>query len=73
MKEVVNFFDGLPWIVKIILAIPGLDGICWGTYRICKGNLLHGIIWIFLGLTLIGSILDIYSLISEKKVTFLVN
>ena len=69
MKEVVNFFDSLPYIVKIILAIPGLDGLCWGIYRICKGHIISGIVWIFLGFALIGSIIDLYTLISEKRVT----
>ena len=73
MKELANFFDGLPWIAKIILAIPGFDGLCWGIYRICKGHLIAGIIWIFLGFTLIGSALDIYTLIKEKKITFFAN
>ena len=26
MKEFVKAMDGLPWIVKIILALPGIDG-----------------------------------------------
>ena len=73
MKEIVNFFDELPWIVKIILSIPAFDGLCWGIYRICKGHLIAGIIWIFLGFTLIGSAFDIYTLIKDKKITFFAN
>ena len=69
MNEIVNFFDGLPWIVKIILAIPGLDGLCWGIYRLCKGHIISGLVWIFLGFALIGSIIDLYTLIKEKKVS----
>lgn len=69
MKEVVNFFDELPWIIKIILAIPVFDGLCWGVYRICKGHLWAGLAWIFLGFALVGSIIDLFTLITEKKVS----
>lgn len=69
MKEVTNFFDSLPYIVKIILALPVFDGICYGIYRICKGHLISGIVWIFLGIAVVGSIIDLYTLITEKKVT----
>jgi len=69
MKEVVKFFDDLPYIVKIILAIPALDGLCWGIYRICKGHIISGLAWIFLGFAVIGSIIDLFTLITEKKVS----
>ncbi len=69
MKEVVKFFDELPWIVKIILAIPVFDGLCWGIYRICKGHIIAGLAWIFLGFALVGSIIDLFTLITEKKVS----
>lgn len=69
MKEIVKFFDDLPWIVKIILAIPALDGLCWGIYRLCKGHIISGIVWIFLGFAVIGSIIDLFTLITEKKVS----
>jgi hypothetical protein len=71
MKSIVKFFDDLPLIVKIICALPILDGICYGLYRIAKGQLIVGIIWIFLGAA-IGWIIDIVSLIMNGKVTFLV-
>lgn len=35
MKELINAFDNLPLIVKIILAIPALD-IIWSIYRIVR-------------------------------------
>ena len=69
MKEVVNFFDGLPYIAKIILAIPAFDGLCYGIYRICKGHVIAGLAWIFLGFAFVGSIIDLYTLITEKKVS----
>ena len=68
MKSVVNFFDSLPLIVKILFALPVLDGILWGVYRICKGHVIAGIIWIFIGAT-IGWIVDIITLALNKKVT----
>ncbi len=68
MKSVVNFFDNLPLIVKILFALPVLDGILWGTYRICKGHVIAGIIWIFIGAA-IGWIVDIITLAVNKKVT----
>lgn len=69
MKEVVKFFDELPWIVKIVLAIPVFDGLCWGIYRLCKGHIIAGLVWIFLGFAVIGSIIDLFTLITEKKVS----
>ena len=36
----VKFIDELPLILKVILALPGLDGIFYGIYRICKATLL---------------------------------
>ena len=68
MKNVVNFFDDLPYFIKIILALPFFDGLSWGVYRICKGHLISGIVWIFLGFSLIGSIIDLFTLIVDKKV-----
>ena len=68
MKSLVKAFDNLPWIVKFILALPGLDGICWGIYRICKGHIIAGIVWIFVGTVLTG-IVDWITLFTQKKVT----
>ena len=36
MKDIIKGFDGLPLIVKIIFALPGLD-VLWGFYRLIKG------------------------------------
>ena len=55
MKDLIKLVDDLPWIVKIILALPGLD-IVWAIYRIIKGYvkkdgvlLIIGVIWVLLG------------------------
>lgn len=70
MKSVVKFFDDLPLILKIVCALPVLDGICYGLYRIGKGKLIVGIIWIFIGAA-VGWIIDIITLVLNGKVTFL--
>lgn len=69
MNEIVKFFDSLPYIVKIVLALPLFDGLCYGIYRICKRHVISGLVWIFLGFAVIGSIIDLYTLITEKKVS----
>lgn len=70
MSDLVKSFDNLPWIIRLILALPVFDGIVYGIYRILKGHVIVGLIWIFLGIAVIGSIIDIVSLILYKKVTF---
>lgn len=62
--------DSLPLILKIILALPAIDGIVWGIYRICKGtlpNIILGIVWILAG-TFITWLLDIIFLVLGKPV-----
>jgi hypothetical protein len=71
MKEYVKFMNGLPFIAKVILALPGLDGIFWGIYRIAKGKLILGLIWIFLGFAILW-IIDLYSLFTTKKISYFV-
>lgn len=75
MKEFVKAIDGLPWIVKLILALPGIDGFAWGIYRLVKGIssnnmtlIIAGIVWILVGWAILW-ILDIFTLITQKNVT----
>ena len=75
MKGLVKTIEGLPKIVKLILAIPALD-IVWAIYRIIKGvayknyvTLIAGILWIFPGIFL-GWLLDIVALLMKDKVFF---
>ncbi len=70
MKKYVSFIDGLPLILKVILALPALDGIFYGVYRIAKGKVIEGIIWIFIG-AFIGWIVDIFTLVTKGKITVL--
>ena len=70
MAEFRKWMDSLPLIVKILLALPGLDGIVYGIYRICRGDLANailGIIWIPIGAA-IGWILDIFMILTQGKV-----
>ena len=72
MKTYVKELDKLPLILKIVLAIPGLDAIFYGLYRICKGNLILGVLWFLLGFTGIGTVIDIVSLVLYGKIKILV-
>lgn len=70
MNEFRNSIDNLPLILKIILALPFIDGILYGIYRICRGDtaaIILGVIWIFIGST-VGWILDIVFLALGKPV-----
>ncbi len=74
MKDLVKAFDGLPFIVKLILSLPIIDGIAYGIYRIAKGldrkdtvMIIAGIIWIFVGATILW-VIDLISVILYKKV-----
>lgn len=71
MKDYVKLIDGLPWIVRLILALPGIDGIVYGIYRIAKGKLIIGLLWIILGFAILW-IIDMVTIIRNGKVTFLV-
>ena len=61
MNEYRKWLNSLPLLVKILLALPILDGIFYGIYRICDGKAAN----IILG---IGWILDIVFLLLEKPV-----
>ncbi|MGE4320703.1 MAG: hypothetical protein AB7E61_04535 [Acholeplasmataceae bacterium] len=68
--------DGLPWIIKLILALPMFDFI-YGIYRIVKGfkkndNILiiAGIIWTFGGFAILW-IIDVITVVVNEKITVL--
>ncbi|PKK90370.1 MAG: hypothetical protein CVV62_01155 [Tenericutes bacterium HGW-Tenericutes-7] len=74
MRDIVKAFDDLPWIVKVIFALPGLDFL-WGVYRLIKGmdnknnvTILAGIIWIFAGWAILW-IIDLFTLFTSKNIT----
>ncbi len=76
MKNLVNAFDNLPWLVKLLFCLPGLN-ILWAIYRICKGAttkntlmLIVGILWVVFG-TVVLWLVDLISVIVWKKPTVL--
>ncbi|MBQ8719816.1 MAG: hypothetical protein IJY65_02160 [Clostridia bacterium] len=67
-NSLVAQFENLPWLVKLILALPALD-IVWAVFRIIKGvttnNLLLvivGILWIAPGVAF-GWIIDLVTIL----------
>jgi len=63
--------DKLDWIVKVILTIF-LDPIVQGINRILRGRVIIGILWIITGgIFGIGWLIDIITVIFNKKITFL--
>ena len=76
MKDFISAMDKLPWILKLILCLPGLD-IVWAVYRIVKGistkkvlTLVFGILWIIPGVA-IGWLIDlICTLFFSRPVLF---
>ncbi len=78
MAGLVKSFDNLPWIAKLILALPFIDGIAWGIYRVAKGIskndmtlIIIGVIWIILGMAILW-IIDLVTIILYKKPTVFV-
>jgi hypothetical protein len=64
-------FNKLSWIVKLLLTIF-LDPIVGGLYRISKGRILVGLLWLLVGFFGIGWIIDIVTMVLSGKYTFLV-
>lgn len=77
MKGFIKWMDSAPLLIKILFALPVLN-VVYAIYRIAKGldkgNLLLvivGIIWIFLGTTILW-IVDLICIILFGKPTVLV-
>jgi hypothetical protein len=75
--EYCKAIDGLPWIVKLLLVIF-FGPIIYGIYRIIKGVkknnivvLVAGLLYLFTGFFIIGWIIDIFTVATTGKVTFL--
>jgi len=63
--------DNLGWIVNIILTIF-FDPIVQGINRILRGRIIIGLLWIITGgIFGIGWLVDIITVILNKKITFL--
>lgn len=71
MSEIVKAFDDLPVFWKLVLALPGIDGIAWGIYRIARGRIVPGILWIVFGF-IIFWVIDIISIILYGNVKFFI-
>lgn len=69
--EFVKAFDKLDVIVKLILTIL-FGWIIGGIYRLLKGRIIFGILWLIGGFFGIGWIIDIISIILHKKYTVFV-
>lgn len=52
MKGIVKAFDGLPRLVKFILALPVLD-IVWAIYRLCKSIAKGSVLGIILAILML--------------------
>ncbi len=52
MKGIVKAFDGLPKIVKFILALPVLD-IVWAVYRLCRSLNKNNVLGIVLAIIML--------------------
>ena len=74
LKKLRDTLDTLPWIAVLLLVIFA-DGIYGGLYRVTKGDttgIVIGILWIVTGgLFGIGWIIDLVTVIVNKKITFL--
>ncbi len=73
LRELVNSFDNLPQIVKIILALPGVD-IIWVIYRIVKSasennmlGIILGVVILFVGVPFLW-IIDLICIIMKNTV-----
>jgi hypothetical protein len=74
LKKLRETLDTLPWIAVLLLVVFA-DGIYGGLYRITKGDttgIVIGILWIVTGgLFGIGWIIDLVTVVVNKKITFL--
>jgi tryptophan-rich sensory protein len=63
--------DKLGWVVNVILTIF-FDPIVQGINRILRGRVIIGLLWIItVGIFGIGWLIDIITVIINKKITFL--
>ena len=70
--EFVNAFDKLSKLIKFILTFF-LGVILGGVYRILKGRVIVGVLWILtVGFLGIGVIIDLITVVLDNKYTVLV-
>ena len=76
MKDIVKTFDNLPLILKLILALPGLD-IIWNVVRVCRSlaknntvNAIIAVILIFVGIPFVW-LIDILFILFKGNIWWL--
>ena len=52
MQNLINTIDNLPMLVKIILALPGVD-LVWVIYRLCRSLVKQNIVGIVIAIAAI--------------------
>lgn len=74
IKELIVAIDRLPWIVKLLFALPFFN-IIYGVYRLIKGIdrndlvlIIAGLVWIFAGWAILW-IIDLVTVIVHRKIT----
>jgi len=66
-----TIIDSLGWLINLILTIF-FDPVVQGINRILRGRLIIGVIWIISGgLFGIGWLIDIFTMLIHKDITFL--
>lgn len=71
MLGVEQWFDDLPLWVKVVFALPLLDGFTWGVYRISRGRYISGLIWFLIGGLILWPI-DLVTLIFFGRIRWLI-
>lgn len=76
MKDIVKTFDNLPLILKLIIALPGLD-IIWNVVRVCRSlaknntvNAIIAVILIFVGIPFVW-LIDILFILFKGNIWWL--
>ena len=76
MKDIVKNFDNLPLILKLIVALPGLD-IIWNIVRVCRSlaknntvNAVIAVILIFVGIPFVW-LIDILFILFKGNIWWL--
>ena len=76
MKDIVKTFDNLPLILKLIVALPGLD-IIWNIVRVCRSlaknntvNAVIAVILIFVGIPFVW-LIDILFILFKGNIWWL--
>lgn len=76
MKGIIKFFDKLPRIAKLILALPILD-IVWAVYRLCRSLQKNNFVGIVLAILMLIAcpiifwLIDITTIIVKGKVLWI--